>query len=132
MHQVVRRVFHHFDFFLNHLALFRNVFGAEKRVLHEVGQDFKRPRQLLVKRFDGKTGGLLRRERVKMSANGVRRPRNLFGRAVRGALENHVLEEVRNPVFLLALVPRARAQPDSDGDGTHGGHGFSDDGEAVR
>ena len=50
VHQVVRSVFDHLDFFLDDLAFVGDVLGVEERILDEVGQDGKGARQVLVQR----------------------------------------------------------------------------------
>jgi hypothetical protein len=48
VHQVIRGVLHHFDFFLDDAAFVGDVLGFEERILHEVGKDAEGPGQVLV------------------------------------------------------------------------------------
>ena len=50
---------------------------------------------------------------------------------VRGALEQHVLDEMRDAVLLRRFAARAGADPDADRDGAHVRHGFGDHADAV-
>ena len=70
-------------------------------------------------------------EGVQVAADGIDRPRDVLGRAVRGALEHHVLDEMGDAVLLRGLAARPGADPDPDGHGAHVRHGFGDDPHAV-
>ena len=48
MHQVVRGVFHHLDFFPDYLRFLGDVVGPEERVYDEVRQHFESARQVLI------------------------------------------------------------------------------------
>src|SRR5436190_1296888 len=108
------------------------VLRADERIFDEVGEDFESAGHVLVERLDGKAGELLGGEGVEMPADGVRRTGDILGRAVLCPFENHVLQEMRDAVLDLPLVPRADPQPNADGYGTHGGHRLGDQLEAVR
>ena len=58
-------------------------------------------------------GGLLGGEGIQVAANRVRRASDLLGAAVLGSLKEHVLDKVRDAVFLDALLACAGAQPDA-------------------
>ena len=82
--------------------------------MHDVRQQIDRKRQVLVEDLDVVAGVLLRRERVELAADRVDRLRDVLGRARVGALEEHVLDEVRDAALRVGLVPRAAHQPDAD------------------
>ena len=48
MHQIVRGVFHHLDFFPDYLRFLGDVVGPEERVYDEVRQHFESARQVLI------------------------------------------------------------------------------------
>ena len=52
-------------------------------------------------------------------------------RARRGALEEHVLDEVRDAAALVALVPRPAHQPDADAHRPHVRHRLGDETKTV-
>jgi hypothetical protein len=57
--------------------------------------------------------------------------RDVVGVAARGALEQHVLEEVRRALVLGGLVARARAQPHAERDRRAVRHALVEQREAV-
>ena len=60
------------------------------------GEQLDGERQVLVEHFDVVAGVLLRRERVELSADRVDRLRDVLGGSGIGALEEHVLDEMRD------------------------------------
>ena len=93
--EVVGRVLDHLDLFEDHLLLALDVVGPEGRIEHDVGQDVPGVRQVLVEHLDVVARVLLRRERIEVAAERVDRLRDVFGGPGAGALEEHVLDEVR-------------------------------------
>ncbi len=71
-------------------------------------------------------------ERVEHAADGVHFAGDGFGGAAFGALEDHVLEKVRETVFMKGFAARAMANPDADGYRADVLHGLCNDDEAVR
>ena len=65
-----------------------------------IRQDVDRHRQMLVEHLDVVAGVFLRRERVEVAAERVDLLRDVLGRAGRRALEEHVLDEVRDAAVL--------------------------------
>jgi hypothetical protein len=57
---------------------------------------------------------LLRGEGIKVSANAFKALRYFEGIASRGALENHVLDEMRKSGLFPPFVSGARADPNTD------------------
>ena len=88
-------------------------------------------RQMLVEHLDVVARVFLRRERVELAADRVDRLRDVFGGARVGALEEHVLDEVRDAAALVALVPRAAHQPHADRHRPHVRHRLGDEAETV-
>ena len=114
--EIVGRVLDHLDLFEDDLLLALDVVGAERRVADDVGEDVDRQRQMLVEHLDVVAGVFLRGERVELAADRVDRLRDVLGGARRGALEEHVLDEVRDAAALGGFVARAARQPDADAD----------------
>src|SRR5206468_7887259 len=75
--------------------------------------------------------GLIRGERVHVPAHGVDGPGDLLGRPRRRALEDEVLDQVRDAPAILRLHPRAGLHPYPHRDGADVGHGLGDDTNAV-
>jgi hypothetical protein len=70
----------------------------------QVGEHIEGDRQVLIEHFGVKAGHLLGREGVEHSAHRVHRLRDFLRRAPRSALENHVLDKMRDPVALRRLA----------------------------
>ncbi len=122
----------HFDFFEDDLALFFHIFGIEFWAEDQIGDDVKGDGQVLVKNLGVEADLLLGSKRVEHSADGIHLAGNRFGGAALRALENHVLNEVRESVFLGNFAARTVANPYADGNGAYVGHGLREDHEAVR
>src|SRR5260370_9514609 len=121
----------HFYFFEHQLAFFLSVFRIEFRPKHKVGDNVKRDGQVLVKNFGVEADLLLGSEGVEHAADGIHFARDGFGGAALGALEDHVLHEMGETVFLGDFAAGTVADPDAHGDGAHVGHGLGDHHEAV-
>ena len=131
MDQVIRAVRLHLDLFQNHALFLLDVLFAEQRVQHQVRQDVEGQREVLVQHLGVEAHQFLGGEGVQVAADGIHRARDVFGRAVRGALEQHVLDEVRDAVLLGRLAARAGADPHPHRDRAHVRHGFGDHADAV-
>ena len=70
--------------------------------------------EMLVEHLDVVARVLLRGEGIELAADRVDFLRDVFGAARVGALEEHVLDEVRDAALRLRFVPRAARQPDAD------------------
>ena len=114
--EVVGRVLDHLDLFDDDFLLALDVLGAERRVADDIGEDVDRERQMLVEDFDVVARVLLGGERVELPADGVNRLGNILGRAAGGALEQHVLDEMRDAPALSRLVAGAPGEPYADAD----------------
>src|SRR6266849_5547724 len=129
--QIFRIVQVHLDFFEDDLALLLHVFGVEFRAEHEVGDDVKGDGQVLVQNLGVKANLFLGSEGVEHAADGIHFAGNGFGGASLGALKNHVLHEVGQAVLFGNFAAGAVADPHTDGNGAHVGHGLRDNHEAV-
>src|SRR5207245_10047746 len=74
--------------------------------------------QMLVEDLDVVARVLFRGERVELAADRVDRLRDVFSRSRRRALEEHVLDKVRDAAALGGFVPRPARQPYTNADGT--------------
>ncbi len=129
--EIVRRVLDHLDLFEDHLLLALDLVGRECRTKHDVGEQVDRERQMLVEHLDVVAGVFLRGERVELPADRIDRLRDVLGRAGRGALEEHVLDEVGDAAARLDLVARAARQPHADRHRPHVGHRLGDEPQPV-
>ena len=86
---------------------------------------------MLVEHLGVEADQFLGGEGVEIAADGIHRARDIFGRALRRALEQHVLDEVRDAVLFGGFAPRTGADPDSHRHGTHVRHGFGNHADAV-
>ena len=109
--QIFRIVQVHLDFFEDHLAFFFHIFGIEFRAQHQIGDDVKRDRQMLVQNFGVEADLLFGSERIEHAADGIHFARDGFGGATLRALENHVLDEVGEAVFFRELRGGSRCGP---------------------
>src|SRR5206468_8097981 len=114
--EVVERVLDHLDLFDDDFLLALDVLGAERRVADDIGEDVDRERQMLVEDLDVVARVLLGGEGVELPADGVDRLCNILGRAARGALEQHVLDEMRDAPALGRFVAGAPGEPYADAD----------------
>ena len=131
VHQIVGRVLDHLDFFEDDFLLAFDVDVVERRTEHDVGEDVDRKRQMLVEHLHVVAGVFLGGERVELAADRIDRLRDIFGRARGGALEQHVLDEMRDAAVFVGLVPRAARQPHAEADRTNMAHRFSDETNPV-
>ncbi len=129
--QILGIVAGHFDFFEDHGLLARDFIRREGRSENHVGDDVEGRRQMLVEDAGVVAHEFFRGEGVEHAPDAVGLARDIFGRAARSALENHVLDEMRNAVQLDGLAARAVLQPDADGNAANVRHRLSDDHEAV-
>ena len=106
--------------------------GVELRPLQHVGEHVERGVARLGGAFDVVAGRLLAGEGVELAADAVDLAGDHPGRrAALGALEEHVLGEVRDAVRLGRLVARPGREHDDAGDGLRGRHGRSQDTSPV-
>ncbi len=108
----------HLQLFQDDALFLLDVLFAKQRVAHHVGQDVEGQRQMLVQDFGVVTDHLLGGECVQAAADGIHRARDVFGRAILGAFEKHVLDEVRDAVLFGSLAARAGLDPDAQRDAT--------------
>ena len=89
-----------------------------------------RERHVLVEHLDVVAGVFLGGERVELAADRIDRLRNHLRRPRRRALEQHVLDEMRDAAFGIGLVARSARQPDADRHRPHVRHRLGDEPQA--
>ncbi len=113
--EILRRVVHHRDLFQHHLAL--RVEIRELRREDHVGHHVERPLEVAVGDACIDNRGLARRGGVELAAHLVEDLCDLLRRVRARALEQQVLDEVRDACLRVGLVTGARADPEADGHG---------------
>jgi len=106
----------HLDFFEDNLALLPDVFGVKQRPKNEVGENIEGDGEMFVEDLGVKTDLLLGSEGVQHAADGIHFAGDGLGGAALGTLENHVLDEMSEAVFLRELAAGTVADPEADGD----------------
>ena len=129
--EVVRRVLDHLDLFDDDLLLPLEILDAERRVADDVRQDVDGERQMLVEHLDVVARVFLGRERVELAADRIDRLRDVLRGSAGRALEEHVLDEVRDAAALGRFVARSARQPDADADRTDLRHPLSEKTKTV-
>jgi len=131
LHQVIRAVLLHLDLFQDDALFLFDVLVAEERVKHQVGQHVEGARQVLVENLGVEAHQLLAGEGVQVAADRIHRARDLLRRAIRGALEQHVLDEVGDAVAIRGLAPRAGGDPHAHRNRAHVRHSLGNDAQAI-
>src|SRR6266853_5576794 len=129
--QIFRVVQVHLDFFQDHLAFFFYIFGIELGPQNEIGNDVEGNREMLVEHFGVETNLFFGGEGVQHSADGIHLSRYGFRGAPFGALEDHVLHEMGQPVLFQHFAARTVAHPNTDRDRTYVGHRLRNDHQAI-
>ena len=120
------------DFLKHHRALPDQFLAVEDRVLEHVGDEVERQRRVVVQDL-GIIGRLLaRRVGVELAADILDLLGDAEGGAPLGALEQHVLDEMRHAVDARGLVARADPDPAAERDRLHAGHRVGGDAQPVR
>ena len=127
VHHVVGVVVVHGDLVEDHVTLGLDVLGGDREDGDHVAEHVDRQRQVLVEDPRVEAGVLLGGEGVELAADRVERDRDVQRRALGGALEQQVLEEVRAAVQGRRLVARADADPDPDAGRADAGQLLGDD-----
>ena len=132
VHHLARRVVVHLDLFEHDLLLAREVVRGEARVLQHVGQHVDGQRQMPVDDVGVEARRLLVGHRVELAADRVHLLGDPARRPPLRALEDHVLEQVRDAAVRGRLVRRPDVRPHADGGGAHVGHRLGQHEQTVR
>jgi hypothetical protein len=100
-------------------------------VQDDIRQEIDGERQVLVEHLDVVRGVFLGRERVELTADRVNRLGDVLGRPCIRALEEHVLDEVRDARPIVGLVSRTACEPDTNSDRTDMGHRLGNETKTV-
>ena len=131
VNQIVGRVLDHLDLFEDHLLFALDVVVSEERIADQIGEDVDGERQVLVEDLEVIAGVFLRREGVDLPADRIDLLRYFFCAPSRSALEEHVLDEVRDAGMIGGFVARSARQPDADGDRPNVWHPLGGEADTV-
>ncbi len=127
VHPVLGRVLVHVELFEDDLPLGLDVVVTERRLGEHVSQQVDAELDMAARQPRDVRGVLLRGEGVHVAADAVDRLGDVASRASVRALEEQVLEEVRDAAQRLGLVTRADADPHADARRVGFGHSLRDD-----
>ena len=116
LHRVLGAVVGGGELLQDHVPLGPDVLRPQERLRHDVGQQLDAERRGPCRHAQVEDRLLLGGVGVEVATGGVDGHRDPLGVPRRGALEQQVLEEVRDAGLLDRLVPAADADPDPDGD----------------
>ena len=128
---VLRLVLVHRDLLEHDLALGVDLVLGQRRVEQHLRHQVERVRGVLVEESRVQVRRLLRGRGVGRRAHAVEQLGDLDRRVAIGPLEQQVLEEVREALLALALVPRAGLHPEPEGDRADRGDDLRDHTEAI-
>ena len=129
--EILRRILGHGDLLQDDAALLLQILRIEGGVQQHVAQQVERLFKVLVDDLGVIAGALLGGKRVHLAADRVHLFGDLHGAALLCALEEHVLDEVRQAVFPARLKHRSRADPQPHADGAEMRDFFGDHAKAV-
>ena len=131
VHEIGGVVLDHRDLLEHDLALRTRALVLEARARSHVAHHVERERQVLVEHADVDDGRVRGRERVQLGAELVEDAGDLDLVVALAALEQQVLDEVRDAGLGRPLVARADVDEDADRDRAHRLDLLGDDAEAV-
>ena len=102
------------DLLHDDVLLAREFFRLEGRIGEDVGEHIERERHVGAQHARVIGRGLDAGRRIEVAADRLDLLGDLARGAVRGALERHVLEEMRDAVLVRVLVAAAGADPDAE------------------
>jgi hypothetical protein len=121
-----------------HLQLFEDdafflldVLRVKQRIADQIGHHVEGFRHMLIQHLYVIADQFLGSECVQAAADGVHRAGNLFRGTVFGALEHHVLDEMRKAGFVQRLLARAGADPKAHRNTPDVRHPLGDDAHTV-
>ena len=129
--QIVRRVFGGADFLDDHVLLALQFVRIECRIGQDVGEHIQRQRHVGLEHARIVGGGFDRGRGIEIAADRLDILGDLTRGPPRGALERHVLEQMRNAMLVRLLVAAAGADPDAERSGLQMRHRVSHDRETT-
>jgi hypothetical protein len=130
-HQVVRGVGGLGDFLADDLFLADQVVGVHVRAQHQVGDHRGAEVEAVLQGADLEAGALVAGGGVEVAALRLDHLDEVTGGTSAGALEDHVLQQVRPAGTGLVLAARAAAGDDGKRDRLQPRHRITDDADAV-
>src|SRR5258706_7274145 len=121
----------HLDFFEDHLAFLVDVIGIETGAQAKIGNNIERDGEVIVENLGVETNLFFGRERIEHAADGIHFAGDGFGGAPLGALENHVLHEMREAVLFGSFAAGTVANPHADRNRADVAHGLGHDDQTV-
>ena len=119
------------DFLNNNILLAGQLGAVHDRMLQNVGDDIDGQRHILFHDFGVVRGRFPRRVGVEVAADVFDFLGDGLGVAALGALERHMLQEMRDAVDVGVLVPRADLDPGAQRHGLDLVHRIGNDAQAV-
>ena len=130
-HQIVGRVVGGGDLLQDDVALILELFAIEHRIDDYVGQHIEREPPVILEHPRVIGGVLHGRRGIDVAARRLDLLGDVARRPPPGALEGHMLEEMRNAVLAWLLVARPCPDPDPERHRLQLRHGMGHDGEPV-
>ena len=129
---IVRRVVGLAYFLKDDRPLTRQLPLVEQRMLQQIGDDIDGKRDIFLQNA-GIIGGVFASGiGIHLTADRLDLLGDHLGRAAPGALEQHMLQQMRDTVFGLGLVARAAAGPNAHRGAFDLGHRIGGDAQAIR
>ncbi len=131
-HDIVGRILRRADFLLDDALLALELFGIETRIGEDIAQHLERERHVRLHhpRIIGR--GLDAGGGIEIAADRLDLLGDLARGSRRGALERHVLEQMRNAMLVGLLVAASNPGPYAERSRLQMRHGVGDDREAGR
>ena len=117
LNQILWIVLDHPDLFEHHLLFFFNFFRLEPGPIEQIREQLQRCLQLLIQHLHIKGRRFSGGERIHLTPQRIDLTGNLRRRAAARSLEEHMLQEVRQPLFPRLLIARSDVDPYADRDG---------------
>ena len=114
---VVRGIIQHVDFLEHDRFFLADFIRVENGVPEDVRQEIDGHVQMVIGDLDVEGGQLLAGKGIHHPAHGIDGRGDVEGRPAPGALEQHVLDEMRHAVGLPVFMAGPALHPDSDGNG---------------
>src|SRR5205807_8546618 len=114
----------------DYTAFAGDVGGIEYGIEDQVTENVEGDGHVFVENLDVEADTLFGGEGVHVAADGIHLAGDLFGGAVLGPFEDHVLDGTGDAVRFRVFVARSGLQPDADRGGANMLHLLGDNGEA--
>ena len=131
-HQLVGGVVVHLHLLEDDVALARDLLGGEVALQVDLGDQVDGPADVFVHHLGRDADVLLRREGVEVASDLVHLVGELVGILGLGALEEHMLDEMREAALGFVLVAAAHVKPQADGRTTDVWDPLEENPHAVR